>query len=197
MASKPLPSQEVLRQLLRYEPKTGRLFWLPRDPSMFDSDLRLTAEKKCRAWNARNAGREAFTASDGKGYRQGQVCKYHTMAHCVIWALVHGVWPGCIDHINGDGNDNRLVNLRSVSLSENSKNRCNPSSRAMGVRHHKGAWEAYICADSKVRHLGRFRCKAAALVARKKAEGDLGFHPNHGRDQSRRTRDGVAHNLAS
>jgi len=34
----------------------------------------------------------------------------------------------CVDHINGDPSDNRLVNLRNVSLSLNSRNRKNPPS---------------------------------------------------------------------
>jgi hypothetical protein len=37
MAVKALPSQEVLRQLLRYEEETGRLFWLSRSAGMVSS----------------------------------------------------------------------------------------------------------------------------------------------------------------
>lgn len=181
MAAKALPSQEALRQLLNYEPATGKLYWKSRDQSMFEGDTRLTAQNKCNAWNVRNAGREAFTASDGKGYRQGQICKYHTTAHRVIWAYVHGEWPDCIDHINGNGCDNRLINLRKVSRQENAMNRCQSSRGRMGVRFNKGIWEAYIGVDRKIKYLGSFPSEDAALQARRKAERELGFHANHGR----------------
>ena len=59
MATKPLPSQEVLRQLLRYEPETGKLFWRERTPDMFSADGR-DPEWKARNWNSKLAGREAF-----------------------------------------------------------------------------------------------------------------------------------------
>ena len=35
MAVKALPSPEVLRQLLRYEPETGKLFWKERSALFF------------------------------------------------------------------------------------------------------------------------------------------------------------------
>ena len=39
MAPKALPSPEVLRQLLCYEPDTGKLFWKERSRDMFDTTL--------------------------------------------------------------------------------------------------------------------------------------------------------------
>jgi hypothetical protein len=36
----------------------------------------------------------------------------------------YGVWPTqLIDHINGDSSDNRIVNLRQTTQSENNRNR--------------------------------------------------------------------------
>ena len=43
--------------------------------------------------------------------------------HQVVWVLNHGRFPKMIDHINGDGHDNRIENLREVSGSENNSNR--------------------------------------------------------------------------
>src|SRR5690606_30951397 len=122
MAKRQLPSANDLRQLLEYDAATGDLRWRKRPVSAFASCGRLSAQNKANAWNSRNAGRPAFTASDGKGYLQGQVLKYHTSAHRVIWAMHHDEWPECIDHINGDKIDNRLANLRSVTSQQNSRN---------------------------------------------------------------------------
>lgn len=44
-------------------------------------------------------------------------------AHRVAWALHYGEWPkGAIDHINGDGADNRIANLRDVDTRTNQQN---------------------------------------------------------------------------
>ena len=44
-------------------------------------------------------------------------------AHRLAWLYVTNVWPiGMIDHINRDRGDNRFVNLRDVSNTENQQN---------------------------------------------------------------------------
>lgn len=182
MASKPIPLPEVLRQLLRYEPDTGKLFWKPRGPEWF-AHLE-NPDRESRIWNGRNAGRAAFTASDQKGYLQGQVLKYHTTAHRVIWAMHSGMWPEAVDHINGDGLDNRIANLRSVTAAENCRNSALPgnnTSGVLGVRFRKGSWEASITTGGRQQHIGCFASKGEAVAARRQAEVDRGFHPNHGR----------------
>jgi hypothetical protein len=180
-----------VRQLLEYNHNTGKLYWKARDASWFEPCERLTVENKKNAWNARNAGREAFTASDGKGYKQGQVMKYHTMAHRVAWVVMNGEWPNHIDHINGLKDDNRAVNLRSVTRQENQRNLPAPVTNKSGVagvvrRSRVGkllGWEANIRVSNKQVYLGTFRCVTAAAIARKAAEVRYGYHENHGRAQ--------------
>ena len=49
--------------------------------------------------------------------------EYNFYSHHVVWAWHHGYFPTMqIDHINGNGFDNHIGNLREVSGSENKMN---------------------------------------------------------------------------
>ena len=94
--------------------------------------------------------------------------------------------PNYIDHINGIRNDNRPENLRSVSISENNKNVSKSTRNTSGVVEvyyyaNIGKWRADIKYDNKYKHLGCFDKFEDAVLARKKAEIEYGFHENHGR----------------
>ena len=184
--SKELPSPELLRKLLRYEPETGKLFWRERTPDLF-KDGKYSAERNCAAWNGAWSGKEAFTAIDGQGYKVGSIFCCDYTAHRVIWAMVHGEWPiKQIDHINGIRDDNRITELRDVTHEENSKNQKRPLTNTSGVvgvswygRVQK--WHARIQVGGKPKHLGYFTDFNEAVAARKAAEVKHGFHENHGR----------------
>lgn len=179
-------SPEVLRELLRYEPDTGKLFWLERDVDWF-TDGKHPAERRANIWNARYAGKEAFTACNSEGYRFGKVLNDPYKSHRVAWAVFRGEWPPEeIDHINGDRGDNRIVNLRAVTRLENHRNKKKPKNNTSGVigvsfRKRDQKWKAQIMVKGKHLHLGCFANKADAIAARKAAEVKYGFHANHGR----------------
>lgn len=167
-------------QLLKYEPETGKLFWLPRPVEMFPSEpLRKT-------WSTRYSGKETFTAIDSNGYRVGSIFGRMYKAHRVVWLVHKGSWPaGEIDHINGDRADNRIVNLRDVSPSENHRNqrrRSDNSSGFCGVRWHKRdqKWMAQIKVYGKWSHLGYFENFEDAVAARLAANTKYGFTERHG-----------------
>ena len=186
MAPKALPSPEVLRQLLRYEPDTGKLFWRERPLSFFSGTAFRGAEHCCANWNAIFAGKEAFTAFDRHGYAVGRIFDRLYRAHRVAWCLHYGAWPVAdIDHINQIKPDNRIANLRDVTNAENCLNRglqSNNSSGFAGVYWHKSRsqWAAEIKIGGKRTKLGYFNDLSEAVAARKSAEQRLGFHPNHG-----------------
>lgn len=171
-----------LRKLLRYEPETGKLYWLPRTAGIFADGDRIVAQ-----WNSRLAGKEAFTAVSKQGYRVSRIFNRGYYAHRVIWALHHGEWPkGEVDHINGDRSDNRISNLRNVSRAENCRNTARSvrnKSGAVGVHWHKQTqkWHARIKRDGKTTSLGLFFDFDDAVAARKAAEPRYDFHENHGR----------------
>lgn len=184
--SKELPSPELLRKLLRYEPETGKLFWRERQVEMF-TDGKYSAERSCAAWNSALVGKEALAAPHKEGYKQGRIFGRIYLAHRVIWAMVYGEWPlKCIDHISGVRDDNRIENLRAVSQAENSKNqkrRSNNISGVTGVIWHRPTqkWQAYIKINGNQKHLGLFTALNEAAAVRKAAEAEHGYHPNHGR----------------
>lgn len=162
MAQKALPSPEVLRQLLRYEPETGKLFWRPRGADFFtDGKSKRTPQQRANLWNAANAGNEAFTTSN-KGYLQGTLFGGPIKSHRAAFTIYHGRWPtGHIDHINGNRSDNRISNPRECTNTENCRN-ASPmrggTSEFLGVCWYKrlSKWHAQITVDRKRIHLGFF-----------------------------------------
>jgi hypothetical protein len=57
------------------------------------------------------------------GYRRVILHQKHYQAHRLAFYIAYGEWPKqVIDHINRIKDDNRLVNLRDVSISVNARN---------------------------------------------------------------------------
>lgn len=82
-----------------------------------------------------------------------------------------------VDHINGDGFDNRMCNLRAVTRRQNMYNIHKDGFR--GTNYHLGKWDAYIHHEYKKYHLGRFDTeKEAALAYNKKAVELFGEYAN-------------------
>lgn len=113
-----LPDQETLKGLLRYEERTGKLFWLRRGDN---------------PWDARFAGKEALYAKHSCGYLSGALLGRQVYAHRVIWKLVYGDEPKVIDHLDGDRRNNALANLRGVTQRINMKNKARHSTNKSGV----------------------------------------------------------------
>lgn len=177
MASKTLPSPDELRQLLRYDPETGKLFWLHK-PDIGRGN---------RIFNALCAGREALTANNGMGYHSGNIAGVKCYAHRAAWALSTGEWPkASIDHIDQDKSNNRIDNLREVGHAENARNAKIPrnnTSGVLGVFWHKRwmKWEAHISVGGRKKFLGYFTSIAEAAAARAEANKAYGYHINHGK----------------
>ncbi len=162
---KELPSPETLRKLLRYEPETGNLFWLPRDREFFKSD------RDCMAWNTRFSGKHALGYTKALGYKSGRVMKVELYAHRVIWAIQTGHWPkDQIDHKDNNPSNNKWENLRQANYAENSCNKTkkkNSTSKYLGVYLYrdKKTWIARITKNNKNIHLGYFKNEEKAARA--------------------------------
>lgn len=177
MTKRSLPTPEQLRELLTYDPETGKLFWKRRGRKWFKSD------RSCNSWNARDAGTEALTATMPRGHKQGIILGRQMLAHRVAWAIYYGFWPAMdIDHANCDPRDNRIDNLRLSTSSENAMNKFRYKNNTSGF---KGAswyaplnkWAAKIRVDKKLIHLGYHETPEAAhaayCAAAKKYHGDF------------------------
>ena len=142
----------------------------------------------------------------GRGKVAGAVCKNRNVnyisimvngvkypAHRLAFLIVEGSLPEVgleVDHINGDGLDNRWSNLRVVTKAENQRNRflsSNSGSGFTGVRYikpsrgRKGFWHARLRYNRKEINLGSFDNIIDAVAERIRANKKYGFSSRHGR----------------
>jgi len=159
-------SQSRIRELLDYDEESGVFTWL-----------------------LRRGGIKAGSIAGHKhkhGYVEIKIDGNIYQAHRIAWLLTYGDECEFIDHINHNRADNRLVNLRSVSRSDNARNKSKYNSNTSGVtgvvwNATKKRWIAQIGIDGEVIHLGTFTKHHLAVDARKLAEVAYGFHENHGK----------------
>jgi hypothetical protein len=173
---------DEVRAAVDYDPETGEFTWRDRLPSDFKSAQGFSAWRRlCKP------GDKAGCACPPYRYVRLCIGSNNHLGHRLAWLHHYGTWPtGVIDHINGDGSDNRIVNLRDIPARDNQRNMkvCRRNNSGVsGVRYvdRYRCWRAAISQYGKSISLGSFQTKDAAVAARKQAERELGYHPNHGR----------------
>lgn len=185
MKTAKMPSKEYLQECLDYDSDTGIFTWKTRPVNHFVSSHGY------KVWNAKYAGKVAGRTSRtraGKNYCQISIGKVLFYAHRIAWVISQG--HICddmqIDHIDGNGTNNKLSNLRIVDATTNGTNKSIPSNNTSGCvgvsflkREQK--WRSRINKYGKEYTIGLFSNKSDAITARKQAEVDLGFHINHGK----------------
>ena len=170
-------TQDIVHELLLYDPYIGLLTWRRRERKWFSSD------GLWKRWNTLFAGKSAL-GTTGR-YSIVTIFNKHYGAHRVIWLMQTGRWPNSeVDHKNRDRWDNRWCNLCEVTHQENGRNQTlhntNTTGR-VGVGKRRGAYYAQIKVDGRARHLGVFPTLLVAANARREAERQYGFAPGHGR----------------
>ena len=170
----------TLDDLLSYDSETGKLQWKVRNREHFNCDWSF------KVWNKRYSTTVALNTKTKSGHRSGRIFDKGYLAHRVAWALHYGVWPdGELDHIDGDGSNNTIVNLRVVTSSENSMNtkvHGHNTSGHTGVyfENYSSRWVASAERRGK-RVKARFKSKQEAIEYRDALSKELGFHKNHGK----------------
>ena len=157
-AEKHVPlTAERLRKLLTYDPKTGLFHWKLMRKG-------LSEKRGTEAGGSRNT--YVYICVDYKSYG----------AHRLAWLYMTDEWPTkIIDHINGNRSDNKWINLRQATPSQNIANsgmRTNSTSGYKGVSYHRRAkkWVAQIGYEGQNLYLGVYDTpEQAAEVRRKKA----------------------------
>lgn len=152
--------------------------WRRRPVWMFQQTEAKKRSSACANWNTRFADK-AVGYIGLNGYNEVVLFRRKYRTHRLIWKMVHGIDPYCIDHINRVRSDNSLANLRNVAMAENSLNqspRSNNTSGTPGVFWHSGfnRWMARIKVRGKEYSLGRYTDKDAAIAARR--EGEVRFN---------------------
>lgn len=145
-------SVEFLKTHIAYDPLTGVFVWIaPRSTRLKPGDV---------------AGRVS-----NRGYRHIMLNNRRYAAHHLAWLWVYGVLPSReIDHINGNRDDNRVINLREATRSENQQNvgkRSDNSSGFTGVSWNAKtkSWKAQIAVNKKKIHIGLFSDPSTAHQA--------------------------------
>lgn len=110
------------------------------------------------------------------GYRVTYIYGKQVKVHKVVWAMHFGCWPEFVlDHIDGDGLNNRIANLRPASMANNAHNRRSTKSKGdhpKGVSIRKGRlsiFRADIYIGNKAIRLGHYETRDEAAHAYNKA----------------------------
>lgn len=170
---------KYLNECFEYHPESGEFKWKVRPRSHFKRD------GDHAGFNTAYAGKQAGSIG-GNGYVGVGLLGKRMQVHRLIWLIVYGEEPKCIDHINGNRTDQRISNLRNVSVEENNRNRASVKGKKNGCTgvywcHTHQRYRARIKVNGKNIHIGYFNTINEAREERKKAELANGFHPNHGR----------------
>jgi hypothetical protein len=152
---------------LRYEKSTGKFFWIKRINSRG------------------NPGKEAGNiVTDGGRFITYK--KRRWQASRLAWYFVYGCFPVfCIDHINGNRDDNRIENLREVTVRENMQNmKTHREGKLVGAHKRKNnKWESHIKINGKIIYLGTFDSDKEASDKYWEAASSLKAKPDAGKGE--------------
>lgn len=148
MKPKPLPPQDVLKEIFDYDPETGVL-------------RKKRTGKVCGSVGLR-------------GYLSVCIEYEHYAVHRIVWKMYYGYDPSELDHVNRIKTDNSIANLRESDRVKNSRNRGRSSrntSGHTGVQKIGSRWRSMISG----KYIGTYVTRKEAIEQRKKAEEQYGY----------------------
>lgn len=124
---------------------------------------------------------KAGTRAGCKHKKYWVICvnKRQYKVHRIVWTLHKGSdFDGVIDHINGDGFDNRIENLREASWVTNRQNISTPKNNTSGFigvawQEATKRWSASIMINGKRKFLGYFENPEDGFEAYVQAKKEL------------------------
>lgn len=148
-----------------YNAETGVMTWRNRPRSHFRSD-------KC--WNHfnnvyanRSVGRETHGYLRFGLTHEGKMHNFYV--HRIAYLISTGEMPEFVDHIDGNGLNNQLSNLRRATFQENLRNVPARKHNKLGVKgvrlNRHGRYVARMTIDRKSVQIGVFRTLEAARAA--------------------------------
>ena len=111
----------------------------------YDKDTGYIYNRFNKIINRKHNGYISFRVSDG-------IKRYTISGHQLAWYVINNCVVDCIDHINGIKDDNRITNLRSVTIQQNNWNR--PKCKGYSKRGDK--YLPSIKINKKTIYLGTF-----------------------------------------
>lgn len=156
---KPLPAQSELRECLHYDPDTGHITWSM--PSL---------QGRMRPGDRFGSRTSLVSTNSTKYYWAGMFNSKTYYVHRLIWMYMTGEDPGklMVDHINGNGLDNRWKNLRVVERSKNIANQKGHARRRSPYKHvyRRGmGWIGQVRRNKVLHSTRRFATAKEALIA--------------------------------
>lgn len=179
----PLPSYQFLHECFEYHSETGILTWKARPRSHFESDrAQKIANTMCEGKPAGN-----IVTCSGKLYIQVTINRKLYLAHRICYKMYYNEEPVVIDHDDGNGLHNWILNLNNGTMASNMRNRkmlaCNRT-KITGVSILKsGQWNSHIMVGKKAYNLYTGFDLFEACCIRKSAELAHGFNKNHGTER--------------
>lgn len=170
--------QKYFNSFFIYDAETGNLYWRKRE-ELSQGDI---------GFNKRFAGKQVGCAKIGTksktAYYTTRLGEKYFAVHRIIFAMHHGYLPEQVDHIDHNGLNNKIENLRPSNNKDNARNlpmQKSNKSGYIGVNWHKSAkkWQARaVDLNGKRVDLGRFDNIEDAIKIRKEYEVKFKYYNN-------------------
>jgi hypothetical protein len=139
--------------------------------------------KAGRGVSVKRPGDVVATAPDPQGYHYVTWQRKHYAVHRVVFLLVNGYLPDCIDHIDGNASNNVVENLRAATRLQNQHNRRVNARCKTGVKNvtpHQNKWQVRFSIAGKTHHFGCYgtveEATAVAAKVRRELHGEFARH---------------------